>query len=121
MQTEFSQYTNNERVPVRLSHWVNEPYPPISELLSAHEVARLTRRPRFVLWGLALIGRFPRKARYRSRTFGWRRSDVLDWLARGMALQDEHPSAAMNRQRDLPLHNRNRNTAIRPHVSKALS
>lgn len=120
MQTEFSQYTSYERVPVRLSRWVNEPYPPISELLSAHEVARLTRRPRFVLWGLALIGRFPRKARYRARAFGWRRSEVLDWLARGMALQDEHALPAMNRQRDLPLHNCQPSTALRARTSKAV-
>jgi hypothetical protein len=43
---------------VTLSRWINEPYPPLTELLSAHDVARLTRRPRWLLVGLELIGRF---------------------------------------------------------------
>ena len=34
---------------VVLSPWVNEPLPAWEELLSAHDVARLTRRPRWVL------------------------------------------------------------------------
>ena len=41
--------------PIVLSRWINEPYPPLTELLSAYDVARLTRRPRWLLVGLTLI------------------------------------------------------------------
>ena len=34
---------------VRLSKWVNEPYPPWTEILTAHDLARLTRRRRSAL------------------------------------------------------------------------
>lgn len=47
--------------PITVSRWINEPYPPLSELLSAHDVARLTRRPRWMLMGLGLIGQFPKQ------------------------------------------------------------
>ena len=62
---------------VRLSPWVNEPLPPIEELLTARDVARLTRRTT-----LARLGRLPRQRRYHGRSVGWLRSDVLYWLAR---------------------------------------
>ena len=67
---------------VVLSPWVNEPLPAWEELLSAHDVARLTRRPRWVLASLVLLGRFPRKCRYHGRGIGWLRSDVLFWLTK---------------------------------------
>ena len=66
---------------VELSPWVNERSPAWEQLLSAHDVARLTRRPRWILQGLALFGRFPRKRRYHGRQIGWLRSDVAHWLA----------------------------------------
>jgi predicted DNA-binding transcriptional regulator AlpA len=107
MQDAYAANENAVPTPVRLSRWVNEPYPPITELLSAHDVARLTRRPRWMIWGLRLIGRFPRKARYRGRRVGWRRSDVLEWMARDLALKRDPRSPASSmprpRQRDLPL------------------
>src|SRR5579863_5582819 len=71
---------------VTLSPWVNEPLPPFQELLSAHDVARLTRRPRLVISGLVLLRRFPKKRRYRGRQVGWLRSDVLDWLSRDLTI-----------------------------------
>jgi len=74
------------RATVTLSRWVNEPLPPFQELLSAHDVARLTRRPKLVLSGLMLIGRFPKKRRFRGRQIAWLRSDVLDWLSRDLAI-----------------------------------
>ncbi len=70
--------------PIVVSRWVNEPYPPLTELLGAHDVARLTRRPRWLLVGLTLIGRFPKRARFRGRALGWWLSDVLEWMARDM-------------------------------------
>lgn len=78
----------SSRANVILSRWVNEPLPPFQELLSAHDVARLTRRPRLVISGLMLLRRFPQKRRYRGRQVGWLRSDVLDWLARDLVIDD---------------------------------
>ena len=65
---------------VSLSRWVNESLPPCQEILTAHDVARLTRRPQWVLSALTLLGRFPRKRRFRGRRIGWHRSDVVQWL-----------------------------------------
>jgi hypothetical protein len=70
---------------VVLSPYVNEPFPCWDVLLSAHDVARLTRRPRWVLAGLAFVGQFPRKYRYRGRAIGWLRADVFRWLTRSPA------------------------------------
>ena len=67
---------------VVISPWVNEPPPPLHKLLSSHDVARLTRRPSWLLISLSLIGRFPRKAKFRGRAVGWRHSEVLEWMAR---------------------------------------
>src|ERR1700756_1870466 len=68
---------------VTLSKWVNERFPPWQQLLSAHDVARLTRRPRWVLLGLTLLGRFPRKHCFHGRRIAWLRDDVLDWIGKG--------------------------------------
>jgi predicted DNA-binding transcriptional regulator AlpA len=68
--------------PLTVSPWVNEPYPSLGELLSAHDVARLTRRPRWMLMGLGLIGQFPRRRRLRGQWVGWYRFEVLEWIAR---------------------------------------
>src|SRR5215472_1736741 len=69
---------------VVLSPYVNQPFPAWEELLSAHDVARLTRRPRWVLTSLVLLGRFPKRCRYHGRGIGWLRSDVLSWLTRDL-------------------------------------
>jgi predicted DNA-binding transcriptional regulator AlpA len=103
--------------PIVLSRWINEPYPPLTELLSAHDVARLTRRPRWLLVGLALIGRFPRKARFRGRALGWWRSDVLEWMARDLAVERHHMTSlrlrSQPRQTCLPLESSGCCTAVR--------
>src|ERR1700741_1030709 len=69
---------------VALSPWVNEPLPAWDELLSAHDVARLTRRPRWVLLSLMALRRFPRKHRFHGRAIGWLRNDVLEWMAKDL-------------------------------------
>ena len=66
---------------ITLSPWINERFPPLEELLTAHDVARLTRRPRWLLTGLSLLGRFPRKHRYRGRSVGWLKADVVHWIS----------------------------------------
>lgn len=72
-------------VAVTISPWVNEPLPDIQGILCSRDLARLTRRPRWVLCGLALIGKFPRKRRFRGRLVGWCRAEVLDWMSRDLA------------------------------------
>jgi hypothetical protein len=76
-------------VAVTISPWVNEPLPNIQEILCSRDLARLTRRPRWVLCGLALIGKFPRKKRYRGRLVGWCRTDVLEWMTRDLSIETE--------------------------------
>ena len=68
---------------VSLSRWVNEGLPSCQALLTAHEVARLTRRPRWVLEALTLFKRFPKKQRFHGRQIGWHRHEVLLWLNAG--------------------------------------
>ena len=69
---------------VSLSPYVNEQFPNWEEILSAHDVARLTRRPRWMVLSLTLLGRFPRKRRFHGRGIGWLRSDVIHWLAKDL-------------------------------------
>jgi predicted DNA-binding transcriptional regulator AlpA len=66
---------------VLLPEWVNEKLPALDQILSAHDVARLTRRSRWVVYALTLLGRFPRRQRFRNRAIGWTRHDVVTWLA----------------------------------------
>ena len=68
------------RQRISISRWVNEPYPAWDQILTAHDVARLVRRPSWALRGMAAIGRFPRKQRFHGRRIGWLQSDVLAWL-----------------------------------------
>jgi predicted DNA-binding transcriptional regulator AlpA len=76
---------------VTISPWVNEPLPNIQGILCSRDLARLTRRPRWVLWGLALVGKFPRKKRYRGRLVGWCRAEVLEWMTRELAVELGNP------------------------------
>src|ERR1700728_5122757 len=72
---------------VVLSPWINERFPAWEQLLSAHDVARLSRRPRWLLPGLMLLGRFPRTRRYHGRDIGWLRSDIVHWLSKHLELK----------------------------------
>jgi len=84
--SDTSPTSQSTRVPVSLSCWVNEERPPLNELLSAHDVARLTRRHRLIVAGLALCGRLPKRRRYYGGVSGWLRSEVMDWMARSLAV-----------------------------------
>src|SRR5580693_7787171 len=78
---------SNTRAPaVSISPWVNEPLPDVRGILCSRDLARLTRRPRWELFGLALIGKFPPKKRYRGRPIGWCKSEVLEWITRELEL-----------------------------------
>ncbi len=65
---------------VLLSKRLNEPFPPLNQVLSAHDVARLTRRHRWVLYALTILGRFPKQQRFRGHPIGWHRRDLASWL-----------------------------------------
>ena len=94
------------KTPISISRWINERYPPLQELLSAHDVARLTRRPRWVLAGLCLLGRFPTKLKFRGRAIGWRRSEILDWMARDLSITDNNAAPVRSCPRRNPLQKR---------------
>lgn len=92
--------TNNDRVTitaspatreVRLPGWVNEPLLDIHQILSGHEISRLTRRPRWLLLGLAALGLFPKRRTHCGKPIGWHRADVLDWLTQHMAVEPDRP------------------------------
>jgi predicted DNA-binding transcriptional regulator AlpA len=77
---------NGRKLPISVSRWVNEKLPPRNQILTARDVARLTRRHHWILRTLALVGQFPRPLRYHGRGIGWQRSEVLEWLSRDPAL-----------------------------------
>ena len=87
-QSEFPMAEMNLKNSVSISKWVNEALPPWDELLSARDVARLTRRHRWVLSAMAALRRFPRKRKFHGRPVGWHRGDVVRWLA----YRHSHPS-----------------------------
>ena len=77
---------------LRLPRWVNEPLPDLRAILSASEISRLTRRPRWLLLGLAVLGRFPKQRTHCGKPVGWHRADVLDWLTQNMTVEaDQSP------------------------------
>ena len=92
---------------VSLSRWVNERLPSCQEILTSHDVARLTRRPQWVLAALTFLGRFPSKQRFHGRRVGWRRRDVLRWLSADGAADSPAPNTLEEsqtpRQRELDL------------------
>lgn len=77
---------------VHLPRWVNEPLPDLRAILSASEISRLTRRPRWLLLGLAAIGRFPKRRTHCGKPVGWHRADVLDWLTHDVTMEAESPA-----------------------------
>ena len=93
---------------LRLPRWVNEPLPDLRALLSTSEISRLTRRPRWLLLGLAVLGRFPKQRTHCGKPVGWHRADVLDWLTQNMTVEvDQSPGPgrcrhAIPRQACLP-------------------
>jgi predicted DNA-binding transcriptional regulator AlpA len=86
---------------VTLSRWVNERFPAWEQLLSAHDVARLTRRPTWWLLSMAMFGQFPQKQRFHGRGIGWLQCDVLNWLARRLPKENRRTeSVAFLRRRN---------------------
>ena len=118
----------NTRTPaVRLSPWVNESLPDVRDILCSRDLTRLTRRPRWELFGLTLIGKFPRKKRYRGRPIGWCRAEVLEWMTRELAVAPEtqerlnaprHCARRHTRQQCLPLECGSRCTRAREYPER---
>ncbi len=77
---------------VQLPRWVNEPLPDLRAILSGREISRLTRRPRWLLLGLAALGRFPKRRTHCGKPVGWHRADVLDWLTQNMTIEADASS-----------------------------
>jgi len=67
-------------VQVALLQWVNDRPPSWDDILTAHDLARLTRRPKWALTILSLLGWLPRKQQFRGRRIGWCRSQFEEWL-----------------------------------------
>ena len=89
-----------------LSTRVNEHFPPLHQILSAHDVARLTRRHRWVLYALTILARFPKQQRIRGHAIGWRRSDIVGWLADRSDRHQDRPHgrcSALRRHKPLAL------------------
>ena len=84
---------------ITLSPWVNERFPGWDQILSAHEVARLTRRPRWMLCGMSLLGQFPKKHRFHGRRIGWLRSEIVDWLAKDLTISTRCSAPSPRRRR----------------------
>jgi hypothetical protein len=91
---------------VTLSPWVNEALPDIQGILCSRDLARLTRRPRWVLCGLALMGKFPKRKRYRGRLVGWCRAEVLEWMARDLSVETESHERSNGQRRCTQRHAR---------------
>ena len=91
-------------VAVTISPWVNEPLLNIQGLLRSRDLARLTRRPRWELFGLALMGKFPRKKRYRGRPMGWCRAEVLEWMTRELSVESDYQARLNAHRRCVRMH-----------------
>lgn len=90
---------------LRLPRWVNEPLPDLRAILSASEISRLTRRPRWLLLGLAVLGQFPKQRTHCGKPVGWHRADVLDWLTQNMTIDaDSNPGSRSGRCRHASPH-----------------
>lgn len=107
---------------IHLPRWVNEPLPDLRAILNASDISRLTRRPRWLLLGLAVLGRFPKRRTYCGKPVGWHRADVLDWLTQSMTIgTDSRPDSrncrhARPSQACLPLDiTESRRTSCEPH------
>jgi hypothetical protein len=70
------------RQRVLISRWVNEPYPAWDQILTAHDLSRLIRRPPWVIKSMAAVGQFPQRQRFRGKKVGWLKADILEWMAR---------------------------------------
>jgi len=79
---------------VFLSQYVNDRLPSWEGLLSAHDVSRLTRRPRWAPAALTLFGKFPTPAKFRGRAISWYRGDVAGWMGKHSLEQPTSPQAA---------------------------
>ena len=98
---------------VTFSPWVNEPLPPWTEILTAHDVARLIRRPPWLITGMAAIGRFPKKRSFQGHKIGWHQADILDWMTRDLHLENPAMTPRSRNRSKLPGDARQRSLQLR--------
>ena len=98
---------------VSLSRWVNEPLPPWTEILTAHDVARLIRRPPWLVAGMAAVGRLPKKRSFQGHKIGWHQADILDWMTRDLHLENPAMSARSRNRSKSPSHARQQSLPLR--------
>lgn len=96
--------TPTNRHDVHLPRWVNEPLPDVQSILNGREIARLTRRPRWLLLGLARLGRFPKRRTRCGKPIGWHRADVLAWLTQNMTVEPDRRPESWTRRQTRPRH-----------------
>jgi hypothetical protein len=86
-------HSNAYKLPVSVPRWIHERFPPLHELLCTHDVARLSRRLRWVIAGLCLIGRFTKKLKLHKRVIRRHRSEAVAWLAENLGITRSHGKA----------------------------
>lgn len=120
--TESSTLETITRPQVTLSRWVNETCPPWNDLLSARDVARLTRRHKWVVIGMSWCGLFPKPHRFRGKRVGWLKADVMEALTGNLHVSEcrvgpgsrkRHPrQACLPLECQMPCAKRRRSTAV---------
>ena len=76
--------------------WVNEKIPESDQILTAHDIARLTMRHHWMLSTLVILRKLLQNQRLRGRALGWKHCDITRWLAR------EHRTVNRSYQRRRP-------------------
>ncbi len=99
---QSSAVSGRPSVVVTLSKWVNERSPALTGILTAHDVARLAKRPRWALPALSLLGLLPEGIRFHGRRVGWNRKEIERWvLRRNVADAAAHTKPSPRRPRCL--------------------
>jgi len=109
----IARAANDEKMPVALSEWVNDKSPSLGEILSARDVARLTRRHRWMIRTLTLFGRFPKQRVFHGRSIGWAKDEVLSWqtertVSQSRALTHRRIDCSETAERPMPSHSPHR-------------
>ena len=80
LQTEVKANVLQAQQEIRISRWANETLPVWDQVLTAHDVARLARRPPWWLCGMALLRQSPKKRTVRGQEVHWLNLEVTERL-----------------------------------------
>lgn len=83
---ERDVHSNASKPPVSVPQWIHERFPPLHELLCTHDLARLSRRLRWVIAGLCLIGRISKKLKLHKRAIRRHRSEAVAGWAENLGI-----------------------------------